>query len=213
MSLSHTCSSRYGARFGFTRHSALAATCCQHLPAPHAVSECIVKCRVVVADFSLKHQALSHTFRSSMHCRKVRSAVPFFTGTACARSCTMIHAYTHNDDDHLYLCSPVLRCSAIVQRCSDKQLAVNVFQLPSNVFVRCDSPATAAAELMKRRRTVQTMFDVLNELVIPLAGLITATVLFFSPLKEMLRISKSRVIGTLNIFPLAMIVPNCLAWM
>jgi hypothetical protein len=57
------------------------------------------------------------------------------------------------------------------------------------------------------------MFDVLNELVIPLAGLITATVLFFSPLKEMLRISKSRVIGTLNIFPLAMIAPNCLAWM
>jgi hypothetical protein len=69
------------------------------------------------------------------------------------------------------------------------------------------------SQLLHQLHQVQTMFDVLNELVIPLAGLITATVLFFSPLKEMLRISKSRVIGTLNIFPLAMIVPNCLAWM
>ncbi|KAG5182478.1 hypothetical protein JKP88DRAFT_164694 [Tribonema minus] len=57
------------------------------------------------------------------------------------------------------------------------------------------------------------MVDPLNEIVIPLVGLITATILFYSPLREMREVDKTRLVGKLNVFPMACIPGNCFAWM
>lgn len=49
------------------------------------------------------------------------------------------------------------------------------------------------------------MSGVVNGVIVPFVGLCTAHILFLSPLRELLKVDKSRTIGDLNVFPLAMI--------
>jgi solute carrier family 50 protein (sugar transporter) len=57
------------------------------------------------------------------------------------------------------------------------------------------------------------MGDVSTQVIVPLIGVITSTVLALSPFSEVLKADSTRVLGDLNVFPLAMMVPNGAAWL
>jgi solute carrier family 50 protein (sugar transporter) len=57
------------------------------------------------------------------------------------------------------------------------------------------------------------MGDITTQVIIPLIGVVTSTVLALSPYSEVAKADTSRILGDINVFPIAMMVPNGVAWL